>query len=56
VPVDVAVSDGMIIKKPAYRLTLRYISGQDFQIDYIDFLPELSVKSATWGAIKSLYE
>ena len=55
-PVDVAVSDGMIIKKPFYKLTLLYVSGQDFQADYIDFLPELSVRSATWGAIKSLYQ
>lgn len=46
----------MIVKKPSYKLTLLYVSGQDFQIDYIDFRPEVSVRSTSWGAIKSLYE
>jgi len=46
----------MIVKKPSYRLTLFYVSGGDFQIDYIDFVPEVAIRSASWGAIKSLYE
>ncbi len=50
------MSDALSVTKPSYRLTLLYVSGGDFQIDYVDFLPEASVRSATWGAVKSLYQ
>ncbi len=50
------MSDAVSLAKPSYRLTLLYVSGGDFQIDYIDFIPEASVRTATWGSIKSLYQ
>ncbi len=36
-------------------VTLLYVSGGDFQADWIEFLPTTAVEPASWGAIKRLF-
>ena len=43
------------IGSQASKLTLAFVSGSDFQVDWIELTWITAVEESSWGAVKQLY-